>query len=145
VHLNVLFVAPERRICLTGQLLFKLESDNLSMCEFAPDDTRALVEYARDESLTLRDTRTGSTVWTFEHNVFAEGRALGAAAFSPDGHCLLLASGPSVRIWSRRRPEYWWGIAWLPESWIALLSGGALLVIAIRRLRARTTVKQDAA
>jgi WD40 repeat protein len=52
---------------------------------------------------------------------------------------------PSLTLWSRRRPEYWWGIAWLPESWVALLSGGALLVIAARRLRAREATKAVAA
>jgi hypothetical protein len=27
--------------------------------------------------------------------------------------------------WHRRRPEYWWGLAWLPEFWLALIFGGA--------------------
>jgi WD40 repeat protein len=42
-----------------------------------------------------------------------------------------------TELWRRRRPEYWWGLAWLPESWIALLSGGALVVIAVRNQRHR--------
>ncbi|HEY3323325.1 MAG TPA: hypothetical protein VGP72_22915 [Planctomycetota bacterium] len=25
------------------------------------------------------------------------------------------------RVYSRRRPEYWWGIAWLPEFWMTLV------------------------
>jgi hypothetical protein len=26
----------------------------------------------------------------------------------------------------RKRPEYWWGLAWLPEFWLTLLFAGAL-------------------
>jgi hypothetical protein len=44
-------------------------------------------------------------------------------------------------LWSRRRPEYWWGIVWLPEFWVAYFSGGALLVIAARNLRRRKAAK----
>jgi hypothetical protein len=32
-----------------------------------------------------------------------------------------------VRLWRQRRPEPWWGIAWLPESWLTLLFGGVLI------------------
>ena len=71
--------------------------------------------------------------------------ALYGAVFLPGPRIATLEKHYVVRLWSRRRPEYWWGIAWLPEFWIALLSGGALVVIAIRRLRARKAVKQEAA
>jgi hypothetical protein len=27
---------------------------------------------------------------------------------------------------SRRRPEYWWGVAWLAEFWLTALFAGAL-------------------
>jgi len=29
-------------------------------------------------------------------------------------------------IWSCRRPEYWWGVAWLPEFWLTAVFAGAL-------------------
>jgi len=28
----------------------------------------------------------------------------------------------------RRRPEYWWGIVWLPEFWLTILLAGGFLV-----------------
>jgi WD40 repeat protein len=31
-----------------------------------------------------------------------------------------------LRVWQRRRPEYWWGVAWLPEFWLTALFAGAL-------------------
>jgi hypothetical protein len=32
-----------------------------------------------------------------------------------------------IGMWSRRRPEYWWGVAWLPEFWLTVLFAGALI------------------
>jgi len=39
----------------------------------------------------------------------------------------------SVRVWCRRHPPYWWGVAWLPEFWFAVLFAGALVWNAKRR------------
>lgn len=62
-----------------------------------------------------------------------------------DGKSIFVTGDESPpSIWSRRRPEYWWGIAWLPEFWVALVSGGALLVIAARNLRRRFAPKPKA-
>jgi hypothetical protein len=36
------------------------------------------------------------------------------------------------QVWHRRRPEYWWGVAWLPEFWLTVVFG-ALLVWSLRR------------
>lgn len=33
----------------------------------------------------------------------------------------------NVHTWHRRRPEYWWGIAWLPEFWLMVLFAVALV------------------
>jgi hypothetical protein len=32
----------------------------------------------------------------------------------------------SVHLFECRRPEYWWGVAWLPEFWLTALLAGAL-------------------
>lgn len=37
----------------------------------------------------------------------------------------------------RRRPEYWWGVAWLPEFWLTLVFGAALVWSVWRELRRR--------
>ncbi len=38
---------------------------------------------------------------------------------SPDGQWLLgvRSEGESLTLWHNRRPEWWWGIAWLPAFW----------------------------
>ena len=44
-----------------------------------------------------------------------------SAAVSPDSHTIGSASRDGrVWLWYRRRPEQWWGIAWLYELWINL-------------------------
>ncbi len=30
-------------------------------------------------------------------------------------------------VYRRRRPEWWWGVAWLPEFWLTLVLGVGLL------------------
>ena len=49
------------------------------------------------------------------------------AAFSPDNNRLafLNNSCDSIQLWSPNRPEYWWGVAWLPEFWLTLVFAGA--------------------
>ena len=40
---------------------------------------------------------------------------------SPDWSQIAFDTGTGgVSIWHRRRPEYWWGVAWLPEFWLTL-------------------------
>ena len=38
------------------------------------------------------------------------------------------AAGALVSIWDRKRPEYWWGVAWLPEFWLTVVLGVGLVV-----------------
>jgi WD40 repeat protein len=121
----------------SGRLLFNLQ-DTTGTVSCSADGSRLLAALIEKECFGILDAWSGVLLQRLQTGD-------SAAAFSPDGNHLLARRGQKVQIWSRRRPEYWWGIAWLPEFWIALLSGGALLVIAARRLRARKAVKQEAA
>jgi hypothetical protein len=40
-----------------------------------------------------------------------------------------------LAVWSRRRPERWWGIAWLPEFWLTLILAVLLLANVARNWR----------
>jgi WD40 repeat protein len=57
-------------------------------------------------------------------------------SFSPDSRSMVSSYGKGdvhyARIWRRRRPEYWWGFAWLPEFWLTVLLTGAF-VWSVRR------------
>ena len=48
-------------------------------------------------------------------------------SFSPDCHRIAVTCAKSVVVYRRRRPEYWWGVAWLPEFWLTLVLTTALL------------------
>ena len=48
------------------------------------------------------------------------------AIHARDREQAISGSSGEVSIWSRRRPEYWWGVAWLPEFWLTALFAGAL-------------------
>ena len=60
--------------------------------------------------------------------------------FSKD-HRMIVSSSydTTARIWHRRRPYEWYGVAWLPEFWLTVVLGGGLLLSLSkdrRRLRA---------
>jgi len=72
------------------------------------------------------------------------GRDITVSCFSK--HSRLIATGHqdgSIAIWQRRRPEQRWGVLWLPETWLAVLSGGALTFIAARALVVRRQRKSN--
>ncbi len=50
-----------------------------------------------------------------------------SASFSPDGKRIVTGSeDTTARVWERRRPEWWWGVAWLPEFWLTAVLGVGL-------------------
>ena len=52
-----------------------------------------------------------------------------SVAYSPDGRSIVTASqDDTARVWHHQRPpEYWWGVAWLPQFWLAIALGAGLL------------------
>jgi len=58
----------------------------------------------------------------------AERASAAAARKSNDLLALTWHKGGSVQLWHRRRPEYWWGIAWLPEFWLTIVLAGGFVV-----------------
>ncbi|HEY3321381.1 MAG TPA: hypothetical protein VGP72_12995 [Planctomycetota bacterium] len=49
------------------------------------------------------------------------------AVFTPGGQVATDGPDGSLLVWSRRRPEYWWGIAWLPEFWLTVVFSAGLV------------------
>ncbi|HLX64587.1 MAG TPA: hypothetical protein VKX17_25160 [Planctomycetota bacterium] len=60
------------------------------------------------------------------------------ASFSPDGAQIVAGNWRfrnELFVWKRRRPEYWWGIAWLPEFWLLVILTSAFLWSLLRDRR----------
>ncbi|MGD0088628.1 MAG: hypothetical protein ABSE73_01795 [Planctomycetota bacterium] len=55
---------------------------------------------------------------------------------SEDGNWIIVCSDRHqfAFVWHRRRPEYWWGLAWLPEFWLTAVFAVAF-VWSVRRDR----------
>jgi WD40 repeat protein len=59
--------------------------------------------------------------------------------FSPDGrHFVDVDNQGGIWIWMFRHPHQWWGVAWRPQFWAAVLLGCALL-LSVKRDRATVT------
>jgi len=90
---------------------------------FSPDATRYVVS---SPLLQVREAATGRTLSTLKsvgdpinpYSIHSE--------FSPRDFLINVDNG-MAELWHRRRPEWWYGIAWLPESWLTLIFGIALL------------------
>ena len=103
--------------------------DNLG-CNFTIPvfSTASRWQLLTNESSTVRiwDLRDLSPIATIVGPEGSEAREI-----SPDFQRIAFACHEGeIWVYSRRRPEYWWGVAWLPEFWIALVSGLALLYLA---------------
>ena len=94
----------------------------------------------------LADANTGTELATLKSldkiiiiNGFETPICNNQVFFLPNGYQVVGAQcagdqKPCVRVWRQRRPERWWGLAWLPECWLSLVFSG-LFVWTLRRDR----------
>jgi hypothetical protein len=73
-----------------------------------------------EENKVVRSTRSGAEVYCFSRE--------GNVVFAPDGERLVVTEdgeeGDRLTFVVRRRPEQWWGLAWLHEFWLTVLLTG---------------------
>ena len=103
---------------------------------FSDDGTRLLA----DDSVL--DALTGQILFTFRRD---GDEYLSVKAFAPEGDAALVVTDaeefPSV--WHRRRPEWWWGIFWLPALWVAVAVAGVFTMVLLRDVRYVRRVKRE--
>ncbi len=59
-----------------------------------------------------------------------------SARFSPDGEKIVTATNlGDIRVWRRRRPEWWWGVFYLPEFWLTAAFAGLFVWSVVRDRR----------
>jgi len=85
---------------------------------FSPDGQRIILH-------------NGASVWSAEDGteLWNLGRPLigvNPHSFDPEG-CRIISGDENgaIHIWTRRRPERWWGVVCLPAFWVTLLACGA--------------------
>ena len=90
---------------------------------FSPDGRR-IVTASEDGTARVWDSETGRELDVLKGHI----GAVYSAAFSPDGRRIVTASiDRTARVWRRVRPEWWWGVFWLPQFWAATLLAPAFL------------------
>lgn len=119
----------------TGKWCFLTTGDGCTSASFSPDG-RQIAAGGGTGTVQVLDSETGQALAATN----GHRGTVTSAVFSHDGHRIVTDYiDGTARIWSRRRPESTGGFVCLPEFWIALLSGSALLVVATRNLRRRKT------
>lgn len=100
-----------------------LHPDSVFSACFSTDGTQVFTA-CRDGIVRIWNAMTGKEMGKLLHR---EGSAV-CVSMSADGRRLAVTQGTGVlNIWHRRRPEYWWGIAWLPEFWLTAFFAVALI------------------
>jgi WD40 repeat protein len=84
---------------------------------FSPDGTRILT-WSNAGGARIFDTESGRRIFVMPE------RAEWAYLAGLKGEFMVTTGRPAA--WFRRRPEWWWGVAWLPEFWLTVLFAGAL-------------------
>ena len=110
----------------TLQCLWKLDEMAPYGVRFLSDGRRLLVGATRSPTLVL-DVSTAA--------ILARVSSISLSACTPDGRLLASEYEGTVTLWRRRRPEWWWGVFWLPEFWLAALLGAAFIASAVRDAR----------
>ena len=120
--------------CLTlidkGILHDLCHEDGINDWSISPDYCRIV---------TAGDDHT-SKVWKYPScellTILKHDRRVNKATFTADGNCIVTETIPGVKhLWCRRRPEEWWGIAWLWEFWLTIAMGGLLTWSIIQDIR----------
>jgi WD40 repeat protein len=124
--------------------------ERFSTGQFSADGTRiaalgsddATIIDAKDGAVLTelpRQPRSLEQIWKAIRGLFVEAENLNSPfypgapisplpQFSPDGKKVIaLDRAPDLGVWVRRRPERWWGVAWLPEFWLTAFLTGALV------------------
>jgi WD40 repeat protein len=131
-------------VCLwdtrTGALVARLETSHAKTTEasFSPDGERIVT---LNNSGALQTWNATSGEWLCELTCprerlrpASQPDGIPSFSFSREGNKILLNNGSSFVLWERHRPEQWYGLAWLPEFWLAIgLSLGLLWSFTVRR------------
>jgi hypothetical protein len=115
--------------------------------ELTPDGTRVIGQRHRPvrklTGLNWQATRE-LAVWDARSGAILSGMPQHAASHTSvlDADTVFIADGEkgSARLLRRIRPEWWWGVFWLPHFWLIVVLGGCVFASGwrdVRRMRRR--------
>ena len=103
--------------------VLKGHSKAVRSAAFSPDGRR-IVTAARDATARVWDSETGRELCVLK----GHDGSVDTATFSPDNRRIVTASvDKTARVWRRTRPEWWWGVIWLPQFWAVVLLAPAFI------------------
>lgn len=116
----------------TGQCMMVLRGHcgNILAASFEKDGKR-FVTGSTDGTVRIWDRRNGDCLYSIRVN----GNGNIQARFLSESTSLALVHSDGLEVWQRRRPEQWWGIAWLWEFWMTVVFGGLLVWSIVRDQR----------
>jgi hypothetical protein len=115
VYLPVLWNAD------TGEMIAVLRTEDLDwmFCRHtSPDESRIITTL--EGKVIVWDARNGTALTSF-------GSSARSVDFSPSEERIAVTDRENAGVWLRRRPEYWWGVACLPQFWLTVVFGAALV------------------
>lgn len=115
----------EMHVTSTGRLLYEIE--NVSLALPSPDLRIALVYSHGSRNCRLHDLANGELLQVIPNERI--GAWYLVSIFSSDSSRFITqnADTRAIHLWTRHRPEYWWGLAWLSEFWLTVVLAAAFL------------------
>jgi len=87
----------------------RVNLESKSACGLGPKGRRVCIH--EFDAVKILEAKTGTPLAEFTV------RGVNHSSWSPNGKEILIwADSKKGYVYHRRRPEYWWGIAWLPEA-----------------------------
>ena len=112
------------------EYFLKGHEGGINPAAFSPDGRRIVTasygddHMADDHTARVWDSQTGRELCVMK----SHQKSVWSAAFSPDGRHIVTASDDkTARVWRRVRPEWWWGVFWLPQFWAVVLLAPAFI------------------
>ncbi len=117
----------------SGTLLTTMEGHEwvVEYAAFTADGRAVLT--TSDQTVGVWDASNGQLLRLLKE----DGSHIAPSVFSPDRSRIAMSGeGPgTVMIFRRRRPEWWWGVAWLPEFWLTVVFAGLFVWSVVRDRR----------